>query len=259
MTNSAREIIDIRLARGDISIEEHQTLLAALGPTRNAPPPPPAPLTPLIEVDSNFIVYPDVVVADGIQIPNSSVRAVSYSASTSSLQVSFLYLSKNECGLSLQADDGTSIGRTGKGYYFKNKTSRLIEAAYIHISKATFNTRLSKLIESIQSNGEAKIGFHVVEENGKWKTPTVSLMKNGFVVSDTGHFAELTFAATNGKIEFGGKHYSAFLHQHSFNPGEVTISEDGTKKKQFTFYVSENRDIILPLLGEVASGRFRFE
>ena len=252
MSNEAIGALKLRVAKGEISVEEYERLKRVVSDE---------PLAGeqlahssqefkniSLQVGNDFRVSEGQVFYKSQKRPVSSIKGIEYSASRDTTVVGIVGWSKNKDGMHITFDDESFIALQDVKYFITGKVAKQIQEAYSILAAQTFNMRLRKITEDVERDGEVAIGIHVV---GKPLTINkVFLTANGVLTDHNGFEVSLPAIAQTGTITLGERYLTSWMSS-AYSPNNATLYKGTSRKKgdgfDFTFYLL-NKDVALSLL-----------
>jgi hypothetical protein len=183
----AKKILDLRLAKGEITRDDYLAACHAMAQTSETPASPsmlkgalasiaaakdrihesrkticPTRAEPY-HVDADLQLFPTHLRYAGQDHPYTQIEAVSYSARSDSLN---LVPISHDARLWIQLKGGKSIFATSSTVLFRTKTFNRILNAHDFLSKVTFNQRLQPYLSEIEAKGFCSAGGARICRNG---------------------------------------------------------------------------------------------
>lgn len=246
----AKDILDHRLAAGEISVEEYLSRLAALQGSNGSRQPPQAPPAPPAPPPKALASFDDVLITErglfisGKLIPLEHIAKVNGSASQMSLN--FIPMMKDS-SLDIELTDGTTFSYSEDSAYFSPIRHKQIRTAYAILRGATSQKRLDNLAAKVRREGRVLLGLVDFDE----KKPVHLTVRGELVSGDL--VVDLKIANANGGFGIGVEGRSLGMSRSvdpdtivaSLNPaGRFTLPRGAIK---FTA-IYEDKDVVASLL-----------
>lgn len=205
------------------------------------------PASPLFSFE-NLKVYPDGFSVDGTFYPFSIVTAIKGGGTKDT--INFLPI-RNESNLIVRLDDGQEFTYAEEGRFLKGSRHKAIQTAYAVMRKATFNTRMARLVERLRKDKVLEVNSELDPENPYLRQ--VLLYCDGLIESH-GIRINLKLAKDGGVLWCGTQTRYFPAQRYSFSPDIIVLSEFppprfGDPKQSITFYpIKEDVDVTQALV-----------
>jgi hypothetical protein len=243
----AKDILDRRLAAGEISVEEYSSRLAALegsSSSRQPPQVPPAPPPKVLASFDDLVITERGLFISGKLIPLERIAKVNGSASQ--MSINFIPMMKDS-SLHIELTDGTTFSYSEDSAYFSPIRHKQIRTAYAILRSATSQKRLDNLAAKVRRDGRVLLGLVDFDE----KKPVYLTVRGELVSGEL--VVVLKIANANGGFGIGVEGRSLGLSRSvdpdmivaSLNPaGRFTLPRGAIK---FTA-TQEDKDAVANLL-----------
>jgi len=242
-----KKLLDLRLARGDISQEQYLSLRATILESKPAQPSPaesrqfrdvPSDNKPDgdFTVDGDLLVQQSGVTYSGSTFSFSRVTGLMYLAELNSIRVGVSSIpSFYRTTLTLVLDEKIIVAKKAESRFTRKKRHFVLDKAHVYLSKMTFEFRLTRLVNALRAQGSVDLPTE----------PPTRLFTSGDVVQKDLR-TNLRESAEKQQVEFGASQY---LYA-AYDPDVVKIRIDGPSlfPKTIKFTLRMNRDVIMPLI-----------
>jgi hypothetical protein len=256
MNPTAKEVLDMRLANGEISEPEYRDLVRTLTDSEPAswtsvvpklrslvsaiddrifgfpPAVTPTNASPWTLTD-NVVLYGDNLLHKGNRRNYSDISSINYWAVSST--VNFINIKRNN-HLELVYGNGDKITMRAFGAIIESSKHRRIASAYNFLCHVTFKQRLQRYLDLLQNPGYFVAGGVRVDANGE-------VEKDGVRLS-------IPTAEERGALELGSHFGNPEYGHGATDPYTIVVGETrtGLFAKKIVFRVTENQDVVFDLI-----------
>ena len=247
MSESAKEILDLRFAKGEISEEEYRRMARTIqvtadpqnrtSPSRNETRFPASSGPAPFEVTPDFVMHEGYFVYKRQKIPYAEVRRLDYTAFSYTLNL----VNNSIYSMVIHVDGMKPITvKSTTMFIGQSQKGKRISDAYALLSKITFQQRLASHLNAMRD-----IGYTTIEG--------VRLYPNGDVVQG-GTKANIKEAAKNNHLALGTYFSAWWSMDSSSDPYEIIIGNNGTNifSSRVKFKLTQNQDVESALLEHLA-------
>jgi len=270
MSSSPIDILKSRLAKGDISVAEYQSVLEQLtntvhsgvaasdvgkkpseitsaiqtasakimgaisGPKSYDIPTDAAPL----EINKRFVIYGSFFEYKRNRFEFAEIVSIGANFDTQTINL----VSSSSTVVTLVLANAEKILLTGMSMITSGRTNNLVRAAYHILSEKTLAGRYKRYVDELETRGAV-----VLNENQLLPFGRVSLSQDGCLVKGSLR-VNLRLSAKNSSLIIGTTWGSSL--QGGVNPYEVVAGENGTSafSRRIKFDVIFDRDIVFDLI-----------
>lgn len=242
MDENVRKTLDLRLASGEITIEEYRATLNVL---RNSATEATESTTArnlrsdgqteprlILTMDSDLSLFESFLVYKGRRHSYSTITSLAYSRSMTSYN--FIPTS-NKTNFNIELENGETITYSTKTVFARGNLSKLLEQAYLFLQPATFQSRLNRTAYQLAQKGSILVPSYPLG---------VTLFPNGDIENDKGTRLNLKDSKKNNALLIGVTYTNLVGSPRGSAPDEIRIYENqkrfGNKKIIFTLLVDQD-------------------
>lgn len=251
MDEQVKKALDLRLASGEITIEEYRATLEALqNSVTEAIVSGPAPNYRSVEQDEGRLIltvnkdlslFGSFLVYKGTRNSYSTITSLSYRRSVTKINLILPY--GDDSIFSIQIENGPSILLFTTSMFRRGKQAKLLEQAYVFLQPITFQSRLNKIaIELAQKRSI------LVSTNTR-----VTVFPNGDVETEKGIRLNLKDSKKNNGLSIGAYYRGSWIPWSETAPNDIVIRErKGSEAKTIIFTLWDNQDVWKALISWLA-------
>lgn len=251
MDEQVKKALDLRLASGEITIEEYRATLDAIqNSVTKASGSEPAPNGRSVEqdearliltVNKDLSLFGSFLVYKGTRHSYSTITSLSYGRSVTKINVIFPY--GDNSTFFIQIENGPSIFLFTMNTLRRGKQAKLLEQAYAFLQPITFQSRLNRIAHKLAQKGSILVS----------DKPKVTLFPNGDVETENGIRLNLKDSKKNNGLSVGAYYRGSWIPWSETAPNDIVIRErNGSGAKSIIFTLPGDEDVLKALISWLA-------